>query len=119
MRVAPGFAILAATLCLTSCGETRHETPEFFEKKTGLPLCSEAQLTNRTVGDHDFEVDFTYSVDLELNDRCKDMLLDEIENRLGIRCGSVDSCTFMDKNDWPYELRRLNDEKINFTLRAI
>lgn len=118
-RVVSGIAVLTAPLCLVSCGETRHETPEFFEEKTGLPLCSDAELTNRTVGDHDFEVDFTYSVDLELSARCENMLLAEIKNRLGIECESADNCSFMDSNNWSYELRRLNDGKLNFTLRAI
>ena len=103
---------------LMACGEVRLETPAFFEKKTGLPLCSSAQIENKTVGDHDFETDFTYSVNITMDQRCQDQLISEIRSRLGISCASLDSCDFMDEQSWSYTIRRVRENQINFTLRA-
>lgn len=110
---------IAAGLLLASCGETRLENPEFFEKKSGLPLCSSAKISNKTVGDHDFETDFVYSVDIEMDNKCEDKFLSVIERRLRIKCDSLDYCSFMDSSGWSYVIKRTNSNKINFTLRAI
>ncbi|MFK4004857.1 hypothetical protein [Qipengyuania sp. NPDC077563] len=104
---------------LMACGEVRLETPAFFEKKTGLPLCSSARIENQTVGEYDFETDFTYSVNITMDQRCEDQLIAEISSRLGISCASLDYCNFLDEQNWSYTIGRVRDNQINFTLRAI
>ncbi|MEP3050458.1 MAG: hypothetical protein ABJP48_12550 [Erythrobacter sp.] len=118
MRATLSFTMTAIVLLLSACGEHRRETSEFFEEKTGLPLCSEARVSNKTIGAHDYEVDFTYSVDLELTTQCENRLLTDIKDRLNVECASVDNCSFFDNNNWFYELRRLGNGQVSFTLRA-
>ena len=110
--------VAVAAFSLVSCGETRQESPAFFEKKTGLPLCSSAKISNKTVGDHDFETDFVYSVNINMDRKCEEQLISAISERLEVECKSLDYCNFMDKNSWSYEIKRLNASEINFTLRA-
>lgn len=111
-----GFVAISA---LSACSEDRPVTPLFFEEKTGLPLCQSANLQNLRVGDYDSETDFTYGVILEMSDECRRGLYSEIEARLGHRCRASQSCRFMDKNSWSYELDPMPDGKIRFILRAI
>lgn len=112
------IAIVAA-LSVAACGENRQENPEFFEKKTGLPLCPSARVSNKTVGDHDFETDFTYSVDINMDRQCENQFILDIKDRLNIECDNLDNCRFMDSNSWSYEIRRTKRGSINFTLRVI
>ena len=109
---------IVAALSLVSCGETRQENPAFFEKKTGLPLCPSAKISNKTVGDHDFETDFIYSVNISMDHKCEEQFMSAISDRLDVECNNLDYCNFMDKNSWSYEIKRINGNKINFTLRA-
>lgn len=110
--------VVMAAFSLVSCGETRHENPAFFEKKTGLPLCQSAKITNKAVGDHDFETDFVYSVNISMERQCEEQLISEIRDRLDVDCNNLDYCNFMDQNSWSYEIQRINESDISFTLRA-
>ena len=103
---------------LMACGEVRLETPAFFEKKTGLPLCSSARVENQTVGDHDFETDFTYSVHITMDQPCEDQFVSAISDRLGIDCPDLNYCDFLDDQSWSYTIERVRENQINFTLRA-
>lgn len=113
--IIPG--LLSVGIILNGCTEDRVETPEFFQSKTGLAICRDAQVRNVRVGDYDFETDFTYGVRLKMSDECKDDFLEEIQKRLGVHC-PTNGCSFMDANAWSYEISTLPDGQINFVLRA-
>lgn len=118
-RRTPSVCILGSILSLLiGCTEVRHETPDFFESKTGIPICSDARISNFQVGDHDYETDFTYGVTLQMSDECKDELSEQIGERLGVKC-NLSQCNFMDGNNWSYEISTLANGELEFILRAI
>lgn len=121
MKFTLGIAAFSSLLALllSACAKERPQTVEFFEKKTGLPLCRTAQVRNFQVGKYDDEIDFTYGVHLTMSDTCQRDFLYQIEHRLGYICRPSTACNFMDQNNWSYELTPISDGRIKFILRAI
>ncbi len=80
---------------LTGC--QRAETPEYFEKITGLPLCSSASVTN--INDTDPErspgFDSIYIVDVRADAACRVQLIRSVEEVIAQKCGDGD-CSGLD-----------------------
>ncbi|MEP2086567.1 MAG: hypothetical protein ABJI44_07765 [Marinomonas sp.] len=118
----PNFKFLVCIflpIFLIACGEKREENSEFFEKKTGLRICQEAEIRNVKIGEYDYRTDFTYGVEISASEKCEAEFRKEIKNRLNVDCSTLERCSFWDENNWTYRISRTEEGKLLFVLGAV
>ena len=90
---------ISAGLALMAVSCSRPETPEYFTKVTGLPLCQAASIKNVNANDpaRSPGFDSIYVVDVLGTDGCKAELIRAVEKRIGQQC--IDgSCSGLDSS---------------------
>ena len=100
VRVFVLSTIFAASLA--QCTERREETPEFFTSFTGIPLCEGAVVRNARNGRAHTRSGFDaiYDVDLFLNHRCKQQLIEYLRRNSNHQssCDPSVYCAFLMEN---------------------
>lgn len=76
------FVLILAFL-LAACN-SRPETPEYFTKATGIPLCDSAVVRNvRTGVEGAAGMGFVYSVDLYMDEKCQSRFVKDLRQMQG------------------------------------
>lgn len=100
--------LLVLSVLVVSCGG-REETPEYFTKVTGLPLCKGTTVRNVNAQDpgHSPGFDSIYIVDVRMASACKPPFLKAVASRIGHACFPSSGCSGNSANGDFYAVKPL------------
>lgn len=99
----------ALSLLVVACSD-RPETPEYFQKVTGIALCQNAEVINKPTGpEANAGVGVVYSVELQMDGPCERSFLKEVD-RVQSQSAIVGGPN--NKNEW-IEVKRIGPGRVS------